>query len=1122
MTKIVLLNYRKEHLFSSLMLKMKLTALVLLAFCIQVSANGFAQQHVSLTGKSETIKTYLKQIENQTPYHFVYSNTALPVNSRLSIHVTDVSFALAMEAVLKNTGFNYSIKEQNLVVIYPANADNKSKADIIVNGRVTDNIGEPLVGVSVYVVGKSTGTTTNANGEYSILVPTTTSTLAFSYLGFVKQQVTVGNRITINIVLEENNNALQDVTVTGYTSYKRAESSIAASVVTSDKIAQVPNGSLDQILQGRVPGMNVIASSGQPGASASVTIRGVGTINGTSAPLYVMDGIPIESNYFQTINPNDIETVTVLKDASAKALYGSRGSNGVIVITTKQGAPGKVKINYDSQYGFSNLTEPGFQMMNTEQRLRFEEEVGLETGKKLGPGWTYSKKNPAYLTKTPAQQQRADYIIDSISKINTDWRKQFFQTSKFQEQQVSLSGGNENTKYYNSFNYYSQDGIAKRTGLQRYALRSNVDFNSGNLSGGVNLNIGYSNSSFTEGVETSTVGASLASVYYALPYEYPYAPDGTLIHPGNEDYYSIYDLREGSQGLERLFNSSNTTDQLKTIIGANFAYQIIPELKATTRFGVDYRNSTDQAFINPDSYYGSRNRSNTLGGKGRYDEGARRNFNLISTTGLTFNKVFNVKHEVEASAYMEYLYNNYNSFGFSGFGIEGRLPNTPAGVTSSATYLPGINGGKTKNAYLSYMGIGRYTYDKKYTVNASYRYDGSTKVAEKNRYHGFYSAGLSWNAKREDFLANNKFIDDLVLRTSYGTSASPFSGDFNYLATFANTSYGGVTGIRPSTPGNANYDWEYSDEFNAGMDLGLFRGSRVRIILDYYNKITRNLFVDQLLPPEAAFASLPLSTGKMRNRGLEFQVDGDIIKNQNFRWTLGFNGAYNKNEILALTNISNELPDGDTRILKVGFPIGTYYAPDWAGVDPANGDAQYYNLDGSITTTYNADKQNNTNSGSLYPKLTGGVSTSLNYKGLSLNALVAFVSDVKRWNNEDFYNENPRYASSNQTVRMLEDRWKKPGDIAILQRFSVPRNFTSKDIQDASFIRLRNVNLGYSLPKTVINRLKIVKSVKIFVQGQNLLTITKWRGLDPENNNALGKFNYPAARTYTAGLNVNF
>jgi TonB-linked SusC/RagA family outer membrane protein len=1119
MRKNVFLEHLGKYMPGRLLLAMKLTTLLTLIICMQSYASGFAQQKISLKGTDTSIKNLLKQIEQQTEYRFVYSNNTLPADKKLSVSLSDAYLDEAMKSVLKETSLTYTLKEDNLVVIYSTKGEYK---DRVIRGKVIDETGAPLPGVSVKAPGTTIGAVTDANGMYTINVPDGIQTLEFSFLGFTKQVASISGRSVLDISLKSDTRALEEITVTGYTNYSREKSTSAASVVTGDKVAQVPNASLDQILQGRVPGMNVVATSGQPGSSASVTIRGLGTINGSSAPLFVMDGVPIESNYFQTINPNDVETVTVLKDASAKALYGSRGSNGVIVITTKKGAVGNVKVNYNSQYGFSDLTRPQFEMMDTEERLRFEEEIGLETGRTMGPGWTYSKKNPAYAGKTASDKARADFIIDSISKINTDWRDIFFQKSQFMEQQVSLSGGNENIRFYNSLNYYSQEGVAKRTGLDRYALRSNVDYKSGKLSGSVNLNLGYSNSSFTEGVEATAVGSSMASVYYALPYEYPYAPDGTLIHPGNRSQYSIFDLREGSQGLERLLNSSNKADQLKSIMGATFAYQIIPELKATTRFGVDYRNSTDQAFINPDSYYGSRSNSNTLGGKGRFEEGTRRNFNFISTSGLTFNKTVASNHEFEVSGFFEYLYNNFNSFGFTGFGIDGRLPETPAGVTSNATFLPSISGSKTRNAFLSLMGVGRYTFNDKYTLTGSYRHDGSTKVAAKNRYHGFYSAGASWNAKKEDFLQNSSFVTGLVVRASYGTTASPFSGDFTYLPTFGSTTYGGVTGIRPLTPGNPDYDWEYSDEFNTGVDLSLFKSGRLRIVADYYNKITRNLFIDQPLSPQSAYTSLPLSTGKMRNRGIELDINGEIISNSNFSWSMGINGAYNSNKILFLTDIADMVLDGDTRVLKVGMPIGTYYAPDWAGVNPANGDAQYYNLDGTITNVYNANTQNNTNSGSLYPKLTGGLTTNLQYKGLSLSALLSFVSDVKRWNNEDFYNENQRFASSNQTLRMLEERWKKPGDVALLQRFDVPRNFTSKDIQDASFLRLRNVNLSYSLPEALVQKLRVTSGVKLFVQAQNLFTLTSWRGLDPENNNVYGRFQYPAARTYTAGLNVNF
>ncbi|HRP18401.1 MAG TPA: TonB-dependent receptor, partial [Ginsengibacter sp.] len=361
------------------------------------------------------------------------------------------------------------------------------------------------------------------------------------------------------------------------------------------------------------------------------------------------------------------------------------------------------------------------------------------------------------------------------------------------------------------------------------------------------------------------------------------------------------------------------------------------------------------------------------------------------------------------------------------------------------------------------------------------------------------------------------------LRASYGQTASPFGGDFLYLSTYSvSTTYGGQAAIRPSAIGNPDFDWEYVDEFNTGFDLALFKSQRLKIIFDFYDRITRNMFIDQPLSATSGATSAPLSTGKMRNRGVELGLTGDVIQTNNFTWSIGFNGAFNKNTILHVTDVTDELPDGDTRIIKVGFPYGTYLAPKWAGVDPETGDALYYNRDGSITNVYNEEQQAVHDFGSFYPKITGGFTTNVKWRNITLDALFTFVSDIKRWNNIDFYIENQAYMSSNQSKRMLYDRWKKPGDHTTLQRIDIPRNYTSKDIQDASFMRLRNLRLAYSVPGNVLQKLNFVKSIDLFAQGENLLTWTTWRGLDPENNRVYGRFEYPNARTYTAGINVNF
>ncbi len=1102
---------------------MKLFIILMTVLCVQVSASAFSQ-NISINQKNVPLIRVLKEIKRQSGYFFLYDADLIEKLAKpVTIDLKNAEIKDVLTQVLKLQPFSWEIKE-NTILIMPVVKNNNAKG-IDVSGKIVDENGNPMPGASVKIKGQSAISVTDNNGDFILRNVDENATLVISYIGYTDREVAAKTQLgTLKLSLSAG--TLNDVVVTGYTSYKKSQSAAASSLVTSDKINQVPGLTLDQILQGRVPGMSVISTSGQPGTSASVVIRGIGTINGVRGPLIILDGVPIEAGYFQTINPDDIESATVLKDASATALYGSRGANGVIVYTSKKGKAGNVSVSYNSQYGFSNLSRPNFVMMNTDQRLQFEEEIGL-TGVSIGPGWTYSPKNPSYAAGSASSRARADFILDSLRQINTDWRDIFFRRGKFQEQQVSISGGNEKLRFYNSLNYYSQEGVAVNTGLNRYALRSNLDFNDNKFSGSVNVSLGYSQSTFIDGEGATTAGTPMSAVYYALPYEKPYASDGTLVHPGISSLpkYNILDQREGTLALERLLNSSNKTDQFKAIVGGSFAYQILPSLKATTRFGVDYRNSSDENYVNPNSYYGSRSVANTLGGKGRLDEISRRNFGIVSTSGLTFAKTFDSKHDVEFSALYEYIYNDYKSFGYRGFGIDDRLPETPAGITVSTVFLPSLSGSKTRNAMASFMGVGRYTYDRKYTLTGSYRYDGSTTVVQKNKWHGFYSVGANWNAKQEDFLKNLAVISDLSVRASYGTTASTFGGNFDYQQAYGNTSYGGNIGIRASAAGNIDYDWEYVSTFNAGFDLSLFKSSRLRLTADFYNKITSNMFINQPPSAVAGYSILPLSSGKMRNRGIEFDISGDVIKTKDFTWTLGANAGYNKNMILRVSDVTDNFPDGDSRIIKVGLPYGTYFAPDWAGVNPQTGEAQYYNLDGSITTLYNANTQSTTNSGSMYPTFTGGFNTALSYKGITASALFSFVSNVMRWNNEDFYNENRTYRTSNQSVRMLYNRWQNPGDTgddAILQRFDIPRNFTSKDIQDASYLRLRNVTIGYTLPKSILEKTKIIKGVKVFVQGQNLFTWTSWRGLDPENNDVFGRFQYPNTRTYTAGINVNF
>lgn len=1094
---------------------MKLTALLLVCVGMQVHAKGFAQEKINLQLRNTTIKHLLNEVEKQTLYRFVYHTGTLPDDKKIDVSVKGASLDQVLSQAFNGLALNYTVKDDNLVVIF--STERKSPADRIIKGRVTGSDNTPLQGVSVLASGTSIGTLTNAGGDYSIQVPDNVKTLEFSLVGYLEQKIAINGQQSINVELKLSATNLGEVVVTGYTNYSRNKSVSAVTTVGGDKINNVPVATFEQALQGRVPGLSVSSVSGQPGTSANVVLRGIGSIGGNNSVLYVMDGVPIEAGYFQSLNPGDIESVTVLKDASAKAIYGSRGSNGVIVITTKKGKAGKLSLEYRSQYGVSALTSTKFRMMNSAERKVFEEEIGLETGAEAGPFWIYSKLNPDYATKTPAEQQEANQITDSLLGVNTDWRDLFMRNGSFMEQQISASGGNQNIRFYTSVNYFDQQGLVRVSNLKRYTLKNNVDFTYGKLSANINLNIGYSKSSFIQNEGGSGGNNPLSAVYYALPYEYPFAPDGKLVTTGDGANYPVLDLREGSDSYERMLNTTGKVDQLKTILGMSVSYNIAKGLTAKTRLGIDYRDQTNEDWINPDSYAG---RKVSNGRLGSFSEALVRRRSLVSTSGLTYNNVFSGVHDLEVSGLFEYLNNKYRSFGYTGFGLDPRLPQTPAGVGDPGTFTPSLAGSRTQNAMVSYIGLLRYTYLNRYTMNASYRYDGSSTLPEMNRWHGFYSVGLSWEAKREEFMQNLDAISNLRFRASYGTTASPFPGDFAYLPTYGSATYGGNAAIVPVQPGNPMYDWEYAKELNIGFDLGMFN-NRLRLTTEFYNRITSNLFIDQPLSYTSGFESLNISSGEMRNRGVEFDLSGDVIKNKDLVWTVGANMAYNKNVVLDLGG-SNEFEYQYTGIIRVGLPYGSHYAPKWAGVNPDNGDPQYYTTDGKITTDYNAATLSVAEFGTYVPIITGGFNTSVTWKDLYFNALFTFNAKVNRYNNEDYFNENPSFITSNQSTRLLYDRWKKPGDNAILPRIDAPRNYTSRDIQDASYIRLRNINLGYNIPQSIIGKWKAISGIQVNLQAQNLLTWTKWRGFDPENGNEYARFNYPAPRTYVLGLNVNF
>lgn len=940
------------------------------------------------------------------------------------------------------------------------------------------------------------------------------STLSISITG-VAQKTTTEDSIL------KSKGLLEEVVITGYNTATRQHYTGAVSTVKAAQLNDVPVASFDQMLQGRAAGLYVAAGSGQPGAAARVLVRGQATKGGSISPLYVVDGIAVESGAFMTMNPGDFASISVLKDASATALYGSRGANGVIMITTKRGKSGDVVLTFNTQHGVSMPTRAKFDMMNTQQRLQFEEEVGKEYGRNIGPGWRFSPLNPANAALSDIQKARNAAILDSLGNINTHWDEIFLRSSApFHEYELNASGGTEMIRFYSSANYYKQDGIALRSGIERYSFRTNLDVHSKRFTAAINMAVGYSKNNLIENENAAAITNTFAAVYWALPYEQPYV-NGTLVHSGNKALFGgTYDTREGSDALERVQNTTYRVNQLKGALSTNLKYNFTDWLYASSNMGIDYRDNADTRSIRPGSYSGGL--PAVPGRQGSLREESVRYYQFTATSGLTFARKYQHIHDITVAGFYEFNRMKSSTYNFTGYGITPGLSGTVSGVTQgSATngFIPVVGGGKTGTALASWVALARYVYDEKYLLNLVFRRDGSSTVPEKNRWHNFYSIGAGYDIRKESFLESFTWLNTLRLRGSYGTSASPFISNFAYVAGYGATRYDGMPAIAPASVGNENYDWEYSKTLDFGADIVLLK-DRIRLIADWYNKRTEGVFIDEQLSQTSGFSTRTINAGVVRNRGVEIDLSGDIVRNHDFTLTAGFNIAKNRNVILSLGGV-NEFAQG-AYIFRVGESVNSHYIQRWAGVDPKTGKPQYYDKAGNVISTYNPTAYSVTGFGSWDPPVYGGFYTRASWKGLTADVFFSFAQDVYRYNSEEYYTLNSNQnVMSNQSTKWFQ-RWKKDGDITDQPVFTETRPFTSRDIQDASYIRLRNVQLSYTFPVKMIERTKVLKNATLYIQGQNLLTFTKWTGFDPEDNNGTAFFEYPAARTITAGARIQF
>lgn len=975
----------------------------------------------------------------------------------------------------------------------------------------------PLPGVTIEDLNHKDYSFTLEDGSFDVNIPQEESIqLRLSYLGYQEQFITLeGNAIpeTIDLWIEEN--VLDGIVITGYTKQSKARTTGAVGKIEAKALNQVQVSSMDQALQGQVPGLYVASPSGQPGTPGRVTIRGIGSLQDENTnPLYILNGLPISPETFTSLPPEDFEDITVLKDAAATAQYGSRGANGVIVITSKKGkANSPLQVTYQTQYGFAQANNRKWDMMNTNQRLQFEE---LLQDPDL-PGWAYSPNNPykmengAAVAKTDEDYIRDAQRLNQLRQTNIDWRKKILRKGIIQSHALSLTSGNEKTQHYTAFNYQNQEGVLYNSGIERFTINSNIHHQSKRFKADFFINLAQSNSKESESDFDVSETNPVASLYFALPYENPYDEHGQL-QPGAN--------RFGTNALAMYRDVNRKSTSLKGVVSGNFSYALTDELKLTSTLGVDYGKYSNTHIIKPDTYFGDLVEE---GGQGMYSQGDQTKISTMSNLGFNYRTQWD-QHEIEAIGLVEMNRYTYDYHGFTGFGLISGLDQTPSGITPGTPendFIPKVEGGASENLLISQIALVRYSYENKYTLSGSLRRDGSSRVPSANRYKYFYALGGNWNMKYEDFLLDNEVISTARMRMSYGLTgnANGFASDFGYRRLYGPGQYNGQTGLVPTTPGNVNYTWEMNRIFDLGVEVGFFK-NRLVAELDFYNRITSDLFIDRTLSMTSGFESMPSNLGKIRNRGIEFKVSGDLIRQGDFTWTMGVNLAFNKNKILSLGE-EDEIVTEDYSIHQVGKSLGHFYMVRWAGVDAQTGAPQYLDKEGNITDVYDPENAVLVK-GSFDPAWKGGVTTSLKYKNLEVSALFSFIKGMYRLNTGEFYrtSADPNYRIYNQSTSML-DMWQKPGDESSHPHPSYTRYLTDRELQRADYIKLRNLNVNYKF--TDLGRAgKFIKEINVFAQGSNLITWTKWKGQDPEDDNNWYQYEYPLPRTITAGLKVIF
>ena len=1139
--------------------KFVICTMLLILFLWGTSLVSIAQEvkknTVTINVKNESVEKVLKRTNKETSLNFFYDPAILSKASSVTLNVKDMPLQEVLNMLSVQTGLNFQRINNTISVNWETNSKQPIQSPKEkITGTIKDNNGDPVIGASIQIKNTGIGTITDYNGQFSLSNVPENGILIISYIGYDTEEIPVNKKKNLQIVMKENTKQLEEIVVVAYGTAKKSSFTGSAEVVKQDRIEKRVVADVSKALEGTVAGVQSTSGSGQPGSGASMVIRGFGSISASNTPLYVVDGVPFDGA-LNTINPNDIESVTVLKDASAGALYGSRGANGVVMITTKRGErdDNQISINLKANWGISSRAIPKYETVNEAEYLELAFEAykneliytegidpllagtqAIEVMKGMAKG--VLGYNEEYNPFNMPLQELINPITGKINptaqlKYHEDWKDELSNHNPLrQEYQLSVTGGNKKTQYMISMGYLDEVGLLQTTEFERYTGRVNIDTQAKKwFKTGFNASFAQTSTNYN-----SASGSVISNLWYTSQIMAPIYPvyehntDGSLKTDANGN--KIYDygknrialansnaialLHEDKENNTRDNLSARTYIQLST---NDDEYGIFKGFSLMANLGLDYFNTHEMSYSNP--YTG-----NAATTAGSLTKAVQRQLSYTFNQLLTYQR--NIRsHSLDVMIGHEYYELKQQFLGAqkTGFPFGGLYE------LSAAATLSGASSQTDKYAIESFLSRVNYNFAQKYYFSASFRTDGSSRFHKDSRWGKFWSLGTSWRISEESFMKKYDWVNNLTLKASFGSQGNDNIGSYYAYQSLYNMglSNGSLNGAGINSLENKDLKWEKNENLNIGIEARLF--NRLSLTAEFFNKHTKDLLLNMPKATSSGFDAYPANIGSMRNMGLDVTVTVDILKNSDLKWTLIAMGSHIRNKILKLAD-KPEIISG-SNIFKEGETVNSFYLPISAGVDPLTGNQLYWvdhDKNSNIVSKYKTDDVTLTaNSreivGNRIPDLYGSITNDFSYKGIDFSILTTYSIGGEMLDGVYGSMMNVGYKGYVWHKNALR-RWQQPGDITDIPKIMWDQQLrvTDKDLINASYFAIKNITLGYTFPKDWLTKIKM-DNIRVYATANNLALFSHLKGMDPQYNftGTVG-YTYTPSRTYSIGIDIKF